>query len=114
MSRCSVPLSASARRHCRIRNDSSLPHRFEKIGFADNPVTLPYEINEQVKHLGLKLDQLAVAPELAAIDIEPAVSEGNNHSRSPRSLRHTVSGWNDSVILTKKQGSGKVIRSVRQ
>ena len=59
----------SAAQRC-IRNNAALPDRGDEIVFADDTLTILYEVNQHVEHLRLDIDRLAAPEQLTPVGIK--------------------------------------------
>jgi hypothetical protein len=66
-----------------VRDDTSTPDGLYKIHFADYPVAVSNQKQEQIEHLRLDLDKLAAAAQLAPRHIKQMIAEPDPHDRSP-------------------------------
>ena len=55
----------------------------QQIVFADHPVAVLHEKNEQIEGLWFEVDQFGAAPQFAADDVEPMITKRQNHARHP-------------------------------
>ena len=67
-----APCRADAGAQRRLRDDAALPNRVEQLVLADGSMTVANEINKQVEHLRLDVNDRAGAPQLLSrhIDLE--------------------------------------------
>jgi hypothetical protein len=61
----------------------AVPNRRNQIVLADRPLAMVHEICQQIERLGFEVDQRATAPQLATVEVEPAIIERVNHLRLP-------------------------------
>jgi hypothetical protein len=67
----------------RLGNDSPFPDGVEQIIFADHPITVVDQVDEQIEDLRSDIDQLVAAPQLAAIHVYRIFTELKWHSGPP-------------------------------
>jgi hypothetical protein len=70
-----APCGADARAQRCLRHDAALPNRIEQFVFADDPVAMSNEVNEQIEHLRLDVDDVASTPQLMARNIDLEIGE---------------------------------------
>src|SRR5437764_327060 len=61
---------ADARAQRRIRDDAPLPDRINQLVFANRPIAIADEVDEEIEHLRLDLNKRSGAPQLMARDID--------------------------------------------
>jgi hypothetical protein len=76
------PCRIDAAAEGRFGNDAPLPDSLEHVVPADDAITLANEKFEEVKHLGLHIDNCAPTAQLAPADIKRAITEQINHSKA--------------------------------
>jgi len=97
MTRCAAPLSLTALRAAlsrvvrRVRDDPPSPNAVDQIILADDPATVPHQIDEKVEHLRFERDRLSPVAQLASLEIEHVIAKPENHPRSSGSARADVS-----------------------
>src|SRR5262249_24790865 len=78
-----LPRSMDMAGQCRLRDNSTTPNTRDEVVLADDPVTVPHEINQQIEDLRLDLDQIGAASELAPVDVKAMFPKAKFHDRSP-------------------------------
>ena len=67
---------------------------------SNDSVALKHEKSQQIKGLGLQLDDIGTAPQFTTLDVEPVIAKRQNHA-VPRRLRtQTLSvsqGWDAKI-----------------
>jgi hypothetical protein len=66
-----------------FRNDPPAPHGREHFILADDPVAVAQQKLQQIKHLGLELDDNFPVTQLALVPVESVIVENVNHFQSP-------------------------------
>ena len=75
-----MPYRIDAAGKRRLGNDPPIPDGPEQIIFADHPITVPDQIDEQIEDLRPNINQLCAAPQLAAIHVYRISTELEWHS----------------------------------
>src|SRR5262249_13818348 len=81
-----APCGADARAQRGLRDDAALPNHIEQLVLADDPVAVTNEVNEQIEHLRLDVDDRAGTPQLMARNVDLAVGESEVHICPRRTL----------------------------
>jgi len=76
----SLPLSPSARRAALMRelsvaSDASLPNRLEQLVLAHDSIAVADEVNKEVEHLRLDVNDRAGAPHLLSCEVDLEIGE---------------------------------------
>lgn len=78
-----APRRADAGAERRLRDDAALPDRVDQLVLAHDPVAVSDEMNEQIEHLRLEVNDRAGAPQLAPSQIDLEVGEAQVQSLFP-------------------------------
>jgi hypothetical protein len=65
----------------RIGHDPAAPHQGDEIVSTDDVIAVFQQVDEQIKHLRLHRNQLAVATQLATIGVEDMIIKAEFHVR---------------------------------
>src|SRR5262245_10990596 len=81
-----APCRADAGVERRLRDDAALPDDVEQLVFADDPVAIANEVNEQIEHLRLDVDVCPGEPQLLPREVDLKIAEaeaqsGPHHAR---------------------------------
>src|SRR5262249_39415565 len=71
---------ADARAERRFRDDTALPDRVEQLVLGDDSIPVSHEMNEQIEHLRLDVDDCAGAPQLVPCPIDLEIGESEVQS----------------------------------
>src|SRR5262249_21164619 len=85
-----APCRADAGVERRLRDDAALPDDVEQLVFADDPVAIANEVNEQVEHLRLDVDIRPGKPQLLPREVDLEIGEAEAQS-SPHHLTESRS-----------------------
>jgi hypothetical protein len=98
MIRCAAPLSLTAlraalRREVKVDSETIRPpqNAVDQIILADDPATVPHEIDEKVEHLGFERDEFGPAAQFASLGIEHVIAKPENHPCPPGPARASAS-----------------------
>src|SRR5262249_19049240 len=71
---------ADTRAERRFRDDAALPDRVEQLVLGDDSIPVSHEMNEQIEHLRLDVDDCAGAPQLVPCPIDLEIGESEVQS----------------------------------
>ena len=75
-----APGRADARAQCRLRDDASLPNRLEELVLAHDSIAVANEVNKEVEHLRLDVNDRAGAPHLLSCEVNLEIGEAEVQS----------------------------------
>src|SRR6266478_8121236 len=70
-----APGRADARAQRRLRDDASLPNRLEELVLAHDSIAVADEVNKEVEHLRLDVNDRAGAPHLLSCEVDLEIGE---------------------------------------
>src|SRR5262245_50978784 len=70
-----APCRADAGAQRRLRDDAALPNHVDQLVLADDPIAVANQVNEQIEHLRLEVNDGAGAPQLVARDVDLEIGE---------------------------------------
>ena len=75
-----APSSADAGAQRRLRDDASLPNRLEELVLAHDSIAVANEVNKEVEHLRLDVNDRAGAPHLLSCEVNLEIGEAEVQS----------------------------------
>src|SRR5262245_2680528 len=85
-----APCRADAGVERRLRDDAALPDDVEQLVFADDPVAIANEVNEQIEHLRLDVNIRPGEPQLLPPEVDLEIAEAEDQSSPPPCLDLSV------------------------
>src|SRR5262245_4137690 len=85
-----APCRADAGVERRLRDDAALPDDVEQLVFADDPVAIANEVNEQIEHLRLDVDIRPGEPQLLPREVDLEIAEAEAQRSPPPCLDLSV------------------------
>ena len=70
-----APGRADARAQRRLRDDASLPNRLEELVLAHDSIAVADEVNKEVEHLRLDVNDRAGVPHLLSCEVDLEIGE---------------------------------------
>jgi hypothetical protein len=77
----------------RFRDDPTSPHDIQQLILADDVLTVPHQIEQQVEDLRPDRDRLGAPRELSPVRVEHVVTEHELHFGAPSSRAQIVGTW---------------------
>jgi hypothetical protein len=70
-----------------VRHEAPTPHHTDELVFADDPVPVLHQMNQEVEDLRLHVGDRALSTELAAVAVDLTVLENKGHSPAPGGIQ---------------------------
>ncbi len=70
-----APCRADPGAQRRLRDDAALPNRVEQLVLADDSISIPNEVNQQIEYLRLDVNRRAGASQLLSRDVDLELGE---------------------------------------
>ena len=94
----------------RLRHDAAAPDRRDHVVLADHAVAVLDQIDQQVEHLRLDRDALALAMQFAPVDVEDVVFKEKLHVCAPHTVHSQPGSISEQIRpLSKRTDNGEAV-----